>query len=506
VTSSRRCGRWRPHSKAFPTIAREFARVIEAFNLLLDPAGIDALERPASPVPGARQRPADPALTLDGIDELFPTLQRRTPAPVARMTPHPVEPPYSHCDVAIVGAGAAGLATAIFASRANAALSIVLLEGARKPGAKILISGGGRCNVTNSVVTASDFWGGPSTIVRRVLRAFPVADTVAFFRELGVALHEEADGKLFPDSNRARDVLDALLRGAESAGARLVADCRVQSIATRPGGFRLTTTRGDLTAGAVVLATGGRSVPKTGSDGAGYGFAERLGHSIVPVTPGLAPLRLADSPGIHRWLAGVSHEAELTLWTNGSAGPRQRGQLLWTHFGVSGPVALNLSRHWARARLEGQEAAVTLNFLPGVRFETAEERLVQTSLERPRTSLRSALAEPLPASTALALVDSLKLDPDLKLAHLTRDARRRLAHALTAWPLPVTDTRGFGYAEVTAGGVRLTEIDPGTMRSRRCPGVYLVGEILDVDGRLGGFNFQWAWSSAFVAAKSVVSR
>lgn len=406
--------------------------------------------------------------------------------------------------MAIVGAGAAGLATAIFAARANPARSIVLLEGARKPGAKILISGGGRCNVTNRVVTESDFWGGPSTIVRQVLRAFPAARTVEFFRELGVPLHGEADGKLFPDTNRARDVLDALLRATAAAGAKLLVDRRVLGVVTAGRGFRLATTHGELTARAVVLATGGRSVPKTGSDGAGYGFAEHLGHTMVMTTPGLAPLRLEEaSPNVHRSLAGVSHEAGLTLWTNGSAGLRLRGPLLWTHFGVSGPVALDLSRHWARARLEGKDVKVTANFLRDERFERADERTRAMALARPRVSVRTALAEMLPASMASALLDALTLDADLTLAHLSRDDRRRLVHALTGWPLPVIDTRGFGYAEVTAGGVRLTEIDPGTMRSRRCPGLYLVGEILDVDGRLGGFNFQWAWASAFVAARGL---
>jgi hypothetical protein len=380
----------------------------------------------------------------------------------------------------------------------------VLLEGARKPGAKILISGGGRCNVTNTVVTESDFWGGPSTIVRRILRAFPAARTVEFFRELGVPLHEEADGKLFPDSNRARDVLDALLRAAAAVGAKLVVDCRVLGVAATNRGFRITTPHGDLAARTLVLATGGRSVPKTGSDGAGYGFAEQLGHTVVETTPGLAPLRLEGAPpGVHRSLAGVAHEAGLTLWTDGSAGLRLRGPLLWTHFGVSGPVALDLSRHWARARLEGRDVAVTANFLPGERFELADERIRAMALTRPRASVRTALAELLPASMAAVLLGTLTLDPDLTLAHLSRDDRRRLAHALTNWPLPVIDTRGFGYAEVTAGGVRLTEVDPATMRSRRCPGLYLVGEILDVDGRLGGFNFQWAWASAFVAARGL---
>src|SRR6185436_17851284 len=177
---------------------------------------------------------------------------------------------------------------------------VVLLDGAARPGAKILVSGGARCNVTNTVVSEADFWGGRRTIIRQILRGFPVSETVAFFREIGVRLHEEPDGKLFPDTNRARDVLNALLRTSEQAGVELLAGHRVIGIARMSDGLEVATSQGHFKAGAVVLATGGRSLPKSGSDGAGYAMAERLGHTIVPTTPGLAPLLLSadarDSP------------------------------------------------------------------------------------------------------------------------------------------------------------------------------------------------------------------
>src|SRR5258708_26610216 len=173
------------------------------------------------------------------------------------------------CDVAIVGAGAAGLATAIFARRASPSLRVALLDGALKPGAKILVSGGGRCNVTNTVVAGTDWWGGKRTVVRRVLRGLPVEETLGFLRELGVPLHEETGGKLFPNSNQARDVLDALMAGLADAGAVLRAGTRVRSVTRTGEGFTLDTSRGPLIAHRVVLATGGRSRPETGSDAAG---------------------------------------------------------------------------------------------------------------------------------------------------------------------------------------------------------------------------------------------
>jgi len=408
-------------------------------------------------------------------------------------------------DVAVIGAGAAGLATAIFARRADTGARVLLFDGARKPGAKILVSGGGRCNVTNGVVSERDFWGGNPVIVRRVLKALPVAGTIAFFADLGVTLHEEPGGKLFPDSNRARDVLDALVRGVTTAGAEIVAGTRVHDVRRDGTGFAVETASGVLNARAVVLTTGGRSLPRTGSDGAGYAIAERLGHTLVAQTPALAPLLL--EPGtphsIHAALSGVSIDAELSVWVDDALGVRLRGSLLWTHFGISGPVALNASRHWARATLEGRAARLTLNLYPGEAFDRVDAEWVDASATRPSATIRGALSARVPEAVAVAILDALALPRDRTLATLTRDDRRRLVHAVTAWPLPVADTRGYNYAEATAGGVPLTEIDPATMESRVCRGLYFAGEILDVDGRIGGFNFQWAWCTAALAGRGV---
>jgi predicted Rossmann fold flavoprotein len=405
-------------------------------------------------------------------------------------------------DVVIIGAGAAGLMTAIVARRCNPSRSVTLLEGARSPGAKILVSGGSRCNVTNAVVNERDFWGGRPAVVRRILRTFTAADTVRFFADLGVSLHEEADGKLFPDSNRARDVLRALLNELERCGAELSAAHRVTRIARSVAGFTVSTNHGTVESRRVVLATGGQSLPKSGSDGAGYTIAESLGHTIVPSTPALAPLLLDDS-SIHRELAGVSHDAELSVWIDGAVAIRLTGSLLWTHFGVSGPVALNASRHWMRAQVNHQRASVTLNFFPGWSFGAVDALLQNMRARSPKATLSGALSETVPASVVRRLTDHLRVDATAPLSQLTREARRQIARALTEFVLPVTGTRGYAFAEATAGGVALPEIDPATMESRKCPGLYLVGEILDVDGRIGGFNFQWAWSTGFVAGRSL---
>jgi predicted Rossmann fold flavoprotein len=406
-------------------------------------------------------------------------------------------------DVIVVGAGAAGLATAIFLRRQNGTARVLVLDGARRPGAKILVSGGSRCNVTNSVVSDTDFQGGPRPIIRRILRALTVEDTVAFFREIGVALHEEPGGKLFPDTNKSRDVLNALLAELARTGGQLGVEHRVTAIERDGERFRVSTSQGLYRTHAVVLATGGLSLPKTGSDGAGYAFARGLGHSLVATTPALVPLLLDD--GFHAALSGVAHDVGLDLSTNGKRVHTLTGALLWTHFGISGPVVLDASRFWLRSRLEHQDMRITAR-LAGLDDQALDARLKQLAVVQPRVSLHATLSKMLPAAVAGAALDTLGLDRLVTLAHLTRDDRRRLSRTLTAWPLPVRDSRGYNYAEVTAGGVPLTEIDPATMESRVCQGLYLTGEILDVDGRIGGFNFQWAWCTGHIAGRALARR
>ncbi len=375
-----------------------------------------------------------------------------------------------------------------------------MLDGAQRLGAKILISGGGRCNVTNAEVTAADFWQATSPFVRRVLRSFTAPETVAFFEELGVALHEEPGGKLFPDTNRARSVLDALFSEAARRGVAIEAARRVTGLLRSGNGFRIETTRGPLEARRVVIATGGLSVPKSGSDGAGYVWARELGHSLVAPTPALAPLVLDG--GFHAALQGASLPVEIEIHGAERRPRRIRGALLFTHFGVSGPAAMDASRFWHRARLDGKTPRVVVSFLPGESFEAVESFLLREAASRPRLPVATTLARRVPASLADALAGELRLE-GTALGRLTREDRRRLVHALVEWPLAIRDSRGYNFAEATSGGVALEEVDAARMESRLVPGLHFVGEVLDVDGRIGGFNFQWAWSSAFVAARAI---
>jgi predicted Rossmann fold flavoprotein len=339
-------------------------------------------------------------------------------------------------------------------------------------------------------------------VIRTILRALPVFATIAFFHEIGVPLHEEPGGKLFPDSNRSRDVLDALLTELGRLGGEIRTDHRVVDVAPDQGDFLVTTSQGSIRARHVVLATGGLSLPKSGSDGAGYALARRFGHAIVPPTPALAPLLLENGRAA---LSGVTHPVRLDLRVSGAIAARVAGSMLWTHFGISGPAALDISRHWLRARLNGLPVQLQASLCPADTFESLEKSWLELARRQPRISVQTALSTMLPSSLGSAVLDSLGLGPEQTLAGLSREDRRRIVHAMLELPLPVTDSRGYSYAEATAGGVDLGEINPTSMESRRWKGLYLVGEILDVDGRIGGFNFQWAWSSAHVAARAIAS-
>ncbi|MFM7050872.1 MAG: NAD(P)/FAD-dependent oxidoreductase [Planctomycetota bacterium] len=398
-------------------------------------------------------------------------------------------------DVVVVGAGAAGLFAAIHAGRAGA--RVLALDGARTLGAKILVAGGGRCNVTHHAVDERAYAGSSQNAIRNVLRRFGVADTVAFFEAYGVELKREDTGKLFPTTDEARTVLDALLRAACDAGAEIRHPQRVTAVErSDDGSFVVRGDWGGLHARRVVLATGGKALPKSGSDGAGYDFARALGHTVTEhVFPALVPLIL---PGAHplRTLSGLAVNATLSLRSGtGKVLKEFTNSLLCTHFGLSGPCALDISRYWRDAVIADPAASLVANFAPGEREETVDARILASRVPHPAAFLRDLVPERL----ARTLCEAAAIDPAAPLRQLTREQRKALARAVCAMPLHIEGDRGFTYAEVTMGGVPLAEVRLESMESRACPGLHLAGEILDVDGRIGGFNFQWAWASGYIA-------
>jgi predicted Rossmann fold flavoprotein len=413
------------------------------------------------------------------------------------------------CDVVVVGAGAAGLTAAIFAGETaekSCRWAIMLLDSAKTIGAKILISGGGRCNVTHQTVKPTDFFGNRH-IIKNILAALPVENTIKWFASLGVQLTREETGKLFPVSNKARTVLNAIVARCQELGVFIYPDHRVTGIDRLPGaegGFAIHHTHGTLHARRVILATGGRSLPRTGSDGFGWELAKRLGHHITETVPALVPLVL-ESNMFHKTLSGLSHEVELTTVVGGKLMDRRTGSLLWTHFGISGPVVMDASRFWTMATERGNTVELYGNYLPGKTQEETKQWFMEEITSHPRRSLAHTLAQLLPERFGQALCRHCECDPQTAIAQLPRTNRNRLLDGLTRFRFPVERDRGWNYAEVTAGGIPLEEVNFRTMESKLVPGLYLIGEILDCDGRIGGFNFQWAWATGFLAGTAAAT-
>jgi predicted Rossmann fold flavoprotein len=402
--------------------------------------------------------------------------------------------------IVVVGAGAAGILASLFAARAGR--SVVLVERTKDGGRKILISGGGRCNILPSTVQPERFVTASSpNSLRNILRSWPLDEQRVFFeRELGMGLVLEPEtGKLFPASNRARDVRDRLLTRVREAGAAVRFDTTVEGV-TAPddaGGPWIVQLKGApaLEASAVVLATGGLSVPSTGSDGIGLRIARELGHTTHPTYPALTPL--TTDPPVHADLAGIS--LTVSIRAPGTT-PRMetRGGFLFTHRGYSGPAVLDISHLATRAASEARQPLL-------VQWTDRDRAAWDAALQSGRKRVSSVVTEAMPTRLADRLLAEAEIGADTTVAHLGRAARKRLVTLLVEYPLPWTGNEGFKKAEVTGGGVALGEIDPRTMESRRQPGLYLCGEILDAFGPIGGHNFLWAWVTGRAAGQAAGS-
>ena len=411
-------------------------------------------------------------------------------------------------DVAVIGAGAAGLAASISAAERTAKSDrshrVVLLDGAKTIGAKILVSGGGRCNVTHDVVTSTDFFGNRH-IIKNVLAAFSAQATIDWFASLGVELKREETGKLFPVTDKAQTILTALVSRCHELGIVILPDHRVTDIEGPGGsgsGFVLRHTQGTMQAKKVILATGGRSIPRSGSDGFGYSLARRLGHCVTATVPALVPLVLGDTM-FHKTLSGLSQNIELTTVVKGCTVDCRTGSMLWTHFGMSGPVVMDVSRFWTLAHEQGEPGEVYGNFLPDQTREQIRSWILEQMRDNPRRSAGKTLAQRLPQRFCEAVIRYIGCDSHATIGQLPRRDRDRLLEALTQFRFPIVQDRGWNHAEVTAGGVPLEEISFRTMESKLTPGLYLIGEILDCDGRIGGFNFQWAWATGWIAGRAI---
>ena len=399
--------------------------------------------------------------------------------------------PPSKFDVVVLGAGAAGLFCAGIAGQRG--LKVLLIDHADKVAEKIRISGGGRCNFSNRDTTPAQFLSANPDYCRSALARYTTADFLDLVRRHGIAFHEKHKGQLFCDDS-SEQIIAMLLAECDSGAVQRWQPCAVAALRASDAGFEIDTDRGTVQASQLVVATGGLSIPKIGATDFGYRLARQFGHKIVEPRPALVPLSFdAETWAPFVPLAGASLAVDIAT---GSARRKTsfREDLLFTHRGLSGPAVLQISSYWQPGE------ALTIDLLPG---QDAAQWLREAKQQSKR-QLGNALAGLLPQRLADAWLTRLGMDAAKPMPELRDRDLQRLAESLSHWTLTPSGTEGFRKAEVTAGGVDTRELDSRSMASKRQPGLHFIGEVVDVTGWLGGYNFQWAWASAAACARSLV--
>jgi len=402
-------------------------------------------------------------------------------------------------DLVVIGAGPAGLFCAINSSEKDR--KILIVEKKKSPGRKLLVSGSGRCNITHDgeIRAFLDHYGEAGRFLRPALLGFTNRDLVAFFEDRGLGMIRQEGGKVFPETQRSRDVLKVLIEECEARNVGIVCAKMVTSIAKSGDEFLVACGDETYRSRFLVIAAGGRSYPATGSTGDGYDFAKSLGHTIAEIGPALAPVRIKDY--LFFDLAGISlPNAEVSI-SRGKKVKMHHGDVLFTHDGLSGPGILDLSRYIRVGDV------LKISFVGAKKREDLERWLLGRSREDGARNLRLVLADlGLPARLASRVLEILGIPQDLKCAQMTREMRIALADHLTGFPMVVEELGGFDSAMVTRGGVSLEEVDSKTMESKLVEGLYFAGEVLDVDGDTGGYNLQAAFSTGFLAGRSIRRR
>lgn len=399
--------------------------------------------------------------------------------------------------VIVVGGGASGLVAAISAAREGA--KVTLIEQKERVGKKILSTGNGRCNLTNNYMDNSCFRGDDLTIVGEILRQFDDSDTCTFFNDLGVVLHDR-NGYVYPFSDQASTILDALRMELETRKVNLVLSQCVTQISSSKKGFRVQTTAQSLEGDAVILATGGKAAKVLGSDGSGYALAKSFGHHLSPVVPAL--VQLVGKNVSFKSLSGVRCQAKISLLVENRIVARDYGELQLTDYGISGIPTFQVSRFAAKALYEKKEVHAELDFLPQFNPEELhkflKDRLQVHGSKNAETFLNGLLHKKL----ITYLLKEAGIDLQVTANKVPSEKWNLFVALCKKYRLLIADTKGFDNAQVCAGGVKTTEINPKTMESLMKDNLYLTGELLDIDGICGGYNLQWAWATGYIAGKN----
>ncbi len=400
--------------------------------------------------------------------------------------------------IAIIGAGAAGLMAAVTAAEAGA--DVTVFEQNTEAGKKILASGNGRCNIINRESGPEDFSGEDPSFCTYALDTMPFSVFEKFCRRIGLLLQTKSDGKCYPLSNEAKSVQSALIRAARHRGVTIRCGSRTDALLPAEKGLTVVTEGEKNRFDAVILAAGSPAAPQLGGSGSGLAVAEALGHRIVPPFPSLVGLHL-DHPALPK-MAGVKIPAALTLLIDNAPAEVQTGDLLFTRYGASGFAVLDLSYTASKALQEFATVTLQADLLPDYHIQSLASHIGQMAKNLPDDTAYDLLCGVLPRKLNTVLLKEVGIDEALPCPRLSAKQIKRLVYTLKQWRFAVTDTHGYPHAEVAGGGVSTAEIDPKTMQSLKVPGLYFAGEMIDITGRRGGFNFHFAWASGYIAGKS----
>ncbi|MEN8147997.1 MAG: NAD(P)/FAD-dependent oxidoreductase [Campylobacterota bacterium] len=401
--------------------------------------------------------------------------------------------------VAIIGGGAAGLMAALTAAKAGA--DVTIYEHNRSVGKKILASGNGRCNIINTTAYVNDYFGADPGFARYALESMPFKAFEKFCHSIGLLLDAKDDGRCYPLSNEAKSVVIAFTEAVKEAGVTVFSEHHVANIKKENKQFIVASDRTVKKYDKVLIATGSEAAPQLGATADGYDFAKSFAHQIEPPYPSLVQLHI-DSE-LHHKMAGVKTVAEVTLYLNGKPEEKTSGDILFTRYGISGLAILDISQKASSALTEFQHVSVGLNLLPRFNRQALSSQLEKLLNAVPDHTLESALCGMISTKIVPYLLKSAKIEPGRSASQLNTKEVKRLAHQIQDWRFEIIDTHGFKHAEVSGGGVSTSQIDDKTMESKLVDGLYFAGEVLDIVGRRGGYNFNFAWASGMIAGRQL---